>query len=75
MIFGGGKGTVKHPLTGQVLAPRPLFGKAPAVDDETDPRRVLADWMLSPDNRYFAKVAVNRVWAQLLGTGRYGGMR
>jgi hypothetical protein len=69
LIFGGGKGAVKHPVTGQVLAPRPLFGKAAALDDETDPRRALADWIVSDTNPYFAKVAVNRVWAEVMGRG------
>jgi hypothetical protein len=34
-----------------------------------DPRVQLVDWMTSPDNRYFSRNAVNRVWAYLLGTG------
>jgi hypothetical protein len=33
------------------------------------PRVVLADWMTRPDNPYFARAAVNRIWAHLLGTG------
>lgn len=68
VVFHGGSGSVKHPLTGKDLAPRPLFGKAAAVDDG-DPRRVLADWMISGENPYFAKVAVNRVWADVMGRG------
>jgi len=30
---------------------------------------VLADWVVSKDNPYFAKVIVNRVWADLMGRG------
>jgi hypothetical protein len=30
---------------------------------------VLADWVTSPDNPYFAKVIANRVWADLMGRG------
>jgi len=41
----------------------------PAADPENDPREALADWMTAPDNRYFAKVIVNRVWADLMGRG------
>ena len=33
------------------------------------PRRLVADWIVSRDNPYFAKAAVNRVWAHLLGRG------
>jgi hypothetical protein len=32
-------------------------------------RGVLADWMTSPANPYFARAAVNRIWARHLGTG------
>ncbi len=68
VIFTASRGEVKHPGTGQVCPPRPLFGKA-AGDAAQDPRRVLADWMVSDENPYFAKVIVNRVWADLMGRG------
>ena len=32
-------------------------------------REVLAEWITSPDNPYFARAAVNRVWARFLGKG------
>jgi hypothetical protein len=69
IFFSTARGEVKHPVTGQVLPPRPLFGKAGPVDEEHDPRQVLADWIVSPDNPYFARVIVNRVWADLMGRG------
>jgi hypothetical protein len=34
-----------------------------------DPREVFANWLVAPDNPYFAKAAVNRVWSWLLGRG------
>ncbi len=34
-----------------------------------DPRRVFADWLISADNEWFARNAVNRVWAWLWGRG------
>ncbi len=68
MFFLASRGEVKHPVTGQVLPPRPLFGSAPAAEDR-DPRQALADWMVSRDNPYFARVIVNRVWADLMGRG------
>ncbi len=66
----GQTGTVKHPVTDVVLAPKPPDG--PVFDelpDETDPRTVLTEWMTSPDNPQFAKAAVNRVWGELFGRG------
>ncbi|HWB14540.1 MAG TPA: DUF1549 domain-containing protein [Pirellulales bacterium] len=69
MVFAAPRGSVSHPTTGEVVSPKPLFGSARAAADEDDLREGLADWMLSPDNPYFAKVAVNRVWADLMGRG------
>ena len=66
-IFTADKGSVSHPRTGKTLAPRPLFGEAPVVGDE-DPRDALARWITN-GNPFFAKVMVNRVWADLMGRG------
>ncbi|WP_165073377.1 DUF1549 and DUF1553 domain-containing protein [Paludisphaera rhizosphaerae] len=70
IVFTAKSGEIKHPLTGAVLPPKPLFGEAPGASDPAkDPREVLARWMTSPDNRYFAKVMANRVWGDLMGIG------
>ncbi len=34
-------------------------------------RQTLADWMTSPQNPWFAKAFVNRVWGELVGEGFY----
>ncbi|MDP6445251.1 MAG: DUF1549 and DUF1553 domain-containing protein [Pirellulaceae bacterium] len=62
-------GQVKHPTTGEVLPPRPLFGDAPEIAADDDPRVALAQWLTSKENHYFAEVIVNRVWADLMGRG------
>ncbi len=64
-----GSSTMAHPRTGATLVAKPLFGTAPALDGETDPRESLATWMTSKQNPFFAKVMVNRVWADLMGRG------
>lgn len=69
VMFTAKSGSVTHPLTGKVLAPRPLFGKAAEAEGERDPRQVLADWVVADDNPFFARVIVNRVWADLMGRG------
>jgi hypothetical protein len=68
IFFNVDSGTVAHPLTGEVLPPRPLFGAAPAEPGE-DPRMTLARWMTNPENPYFSQVIVNRVWADIMGRG------
>ncbi len=68
MWFAPG-GDVKHPVTGEVMKPKPLDGPAPQLADRTDPRGELVNWMTQPDNPFFARSAVNRVWAQFFGRG------
>ena len=69
IVFAKEKGEVKHPLTNQVLPPKALSGSAPEPLPGHDPRVSLADWMLSADNPTFAQVAVNRIWAEVIGVG------
>ena len=69
IVLTSKSGSVSHPLTGQVLEPRPLFDEAPPIDPEADPRDALAAWVTSPENAYFAQVMVNRIWNDLMGRG------
>ncbi len=61
--------TVKHPVTGEMMEPRPPGAASLAVAEDVDPRRALADWMIDPKNPYFARAASNRVWAGFFGKG------
>ena len=83
IVFTSAKGEVKHPLTGEVMSPTPLFGESAqsvssqssdevsskTTDGDQDPRAQLAQWMTSSENDYFAQVQVNRIWAILMGRG------
>jgi hypothetical protein len=47
-----------------------LLGDAPvAWRRGASGREVLADWVTAPDNPYFARAAVNRIWARFFGVG------
>lgn len=35
----------------------------------SDPRKAVAYWLIQPDNKWFARCIVNRVWAWLMGRG------
>ena len=70
IVFTARSGSVKHPRTGRNLEPRPLYGSALVSDDpDSDPREALARWIIAPENPYFARVIVNRVWADIMGRG------
>lgn len=36
---------------------------------DRDPREVFADWLIQPNNPWFARNVVNRIWSWLLGRG------
>ena len=46
-----------------------LDGGTPKWPGDRRPRTVLADWLTSVDNPYFAKAAVNRMWGYFFGVG------
>jgi hypothetical protein len=56
-------------VNGKVTAPRVLGGADIEVKAGEDPRRAVWEWMVGPDNPYFARSIVNRVWAYYFGRG------
>ncbi len=58
-----------HPRTGEIVNARALGAESADFSTTRDRRRVLADWMTSPNNPYFAKAIANRLWAHYLGRG------
>jgi hypothetical protein len=44
-------------------------GEPPLWDDGVESRQVLAEWVTSKNNPYFARTAANRLWAQCFGMG------
>ena len=59
--------TIEIPGTTLRVRAKFLDGSEPA--ENADARRALADWVVAPANRYFARAAVNRVWEQYFGVG------
>lgn len=49
--------------------PRVLGAAAPAADRSLVLRPILARWVTSPDNPYFAKAMANRMWWHFFGRG------
>ena len=42
-------------------------GKRVELDGEVDPRKVFAEWLTAPENPWFSRAVVNRVWYWLMG--------
>jgi len=57
------------PGTDRKVAPTYLDGAQPKIKFRDSPRGVLADWMISDRNTYFARTAVNRLWGHFFGIG------
>src|SRR5439155_3671427 len=68
IIFNSGSGEVNHLVTGKPVPPKFLGGDSPDVTGK-DRRAVLADWLASPENPYFARNLANIVWAHFFGRG------
>jgi hypothetical protein len=69
VVFVASQGDVIQPLRGKPQPPRPLEGKALPINDESDRRGELAEWLTSPKNPYFTRSIVNRIWANYYGVG------
>lgn len=60
-------GDTSLPTTGEKMTP---WGLTDAKTQAKEDRRALfADWLTKPDNPLFARVEVNRIWADLMGRG------
>ncbi len=62
------QGELTLPGTDEIIPPR-FLGSDQPPDPSGSRRRQLTDWITAADNPYFAKAAVNRLWAQLFGHG------
>lgn len=69
VIFLADYGEVIQPRLGKPQPPRPLDGESISFDDDEDRRVHLAKWLTSPQNPYFSRAIVNRVWANYFGIG------
>ncbi len=69
LLFHKGFQPMVIPQTNIQVSTRAL-GQSQAPDlTSGDPRSVLAKWMVAPENPWFAKMFVNRLWKHLMGRG------
>ncbi|MGE0757281.1 MAG: DUF1549 and DUF1553 domain-containing protein [Pirellulaceae bacterium] len=61
------RGGVTNPRTGEPAIERLPGG--PELPPDADHRRQFADWLTRPDNDYFARALVNRLWRGMFGRG------
>lgn len=68
IIYNRGSGEVRHLVDNRVMQPKFLGGAQPEVKGK-DRRVVLASWLASNENPYFATNLSNIVWAHFFGKG------
>ena len=68
VVFNSGSGEINHPLGGRRMAPKYLGGEVPDVVGK-DRRALMAEWLASPKNPYFATNLSNMVWTHFFGVG------
>ncbi len=64
-----GTASASHPKTGAALKPSGLDGAQLDIPSTDDPRQYLVDWMVKPENPFFARSLVNRYWKHFFGRG------
>jgi hypothetical protein len=68
-VYSARDGEVIQPRTQQVVPPKFLGGSIPTFRASEDRLDVLASWLTSAENPFFARAAVNRIWYHLFGRG------
>jgi hypothetical protein len=69
IVFAKVQGDINHPRLLRPLAPTPLDGTPLPLDSPVDRRIHFAKWLTSPQNTYFSRSIVNRVWGNFMGRG------
>jgi hypothetical protein len=69
IVYPSRTGELNFPRLNAPLAPRPLEGTPLPLDDAADRREFFASWLVSPENPFFARAMVNRVWKNFMGRG------
>ncbi len=68
-VDDGKERTIASMNGSKLYAAKFLDSTAPDFSAGRSPRAVLADWLATRDNRFFAANAVNRVWRDMCGNG------
>jgi hypothetical protein len=69
VVFQSRDGEVTQPRSGKTMKPRYIGVGDVDVKPGEDRRNLLATWLTSPENPFFAKSVANRVWFHLMGKG------
>ncbi|KAF0175967.1 MAG: hypothetical protein FD161_3146 [Limisphaerales bacterium] len=69
VVFDRGNGGVRHPVGNRDIPPKFLGTDGGKPEAGQDRREVMAKWLASPQNPFFARNLANIVWAHFFGQG------
>jgi len=69
IVYDMPEGEVMHERTGEVAPAQFPYPVPVEMPKEATRREQLATWLTSPENQYFARSYVNRLWGYLFGVG------
>lgn len=69
VVFDRGNGGVRHPVGNRDIPPKFLGADGGKPEAGQDRREVMAKWLASPQNPFFARNLANIVWAHFFGQG------
>jgi hypothetical protein len=69
VIYNVPGGETYHPKTKKAMTPTALDAAPLPADYKGDRRKALADWLTAPQNPFFARAVVNRLWKHFMGEG------
>ncbi|MBG89009.1 MAG: cell surface protein [Verrucomicrobiales bacterium] len=69
VVYNRRSGGVRHPVGNKDMKPKFLGAEVPEIKSGEDRRAILAEWLASPRNPWFAKNMANVVWAHFFGKG------
>jgi mono/diheme cytochrome c family protein len=69
VIYTSAEGEEMHPKTHKAVVPTALDAAPVPASFTGDRREALAEWLTSPQNPFFARILVNRLWRHFMGQG------
>ena len=67
IVYLNGKASLRDPVTKEIVKPKFPGGEVLDVDKIEDPRENFAAWLITPENPWFTRNIVNRIWFWLWG--------
>jgi hypothetical protein len=70
VVYNKGEGETIYPRTNLAVAPEVPVGRLPKTDPTVaDRRAAFSQWLTTPENPFFSRALINRLWSYFFGKG------